>query len=469
MKNTFNIAPLLCLSVLVLTIFIMASCNGSRAEPPSSDAVTESTQATQASTPPEETTSGKDAFPHIHFYGPWLTLQKATLTEEGIKERTCSCGAREEQVIPALVSVGLAYEVNEDGRTCKIIGRGSCTDATVYFPFEIEGYRVTSIGERAFYYDYTVAGIVLPESIERIEASAFHGCGKMTVVKLPDNLASIDEFAFADCTNLKSIKLPEDLVRLGANAFNGCEALVGITVPGSVGKLNDSVFKLCTSLVTVNLGEGISAIAPGAFNVCSSLVSIVLPNSVKSIGAYAFALCDNLTSVTLSSSLKTIGENAFSNCYSLVDITLPEGLVSIGKTAFSECTRIPEMTIPTSVSSIGFNAFRGCHFVKNENNVYYVDTWVVGSGSIPSSITLRKGTVGIATDAFYNCKYLETVTLPDSVKYIDAFAFQECDRLEEIIFEGTVAQWNAIEKGADWDDKTGDYTVHCSDGDVTKQ
>lgn len=33
---------------------------------------------------------------------------------------------------------------------------------------------------------------------------------------------------------------------------------------------------------------------------------------------------------------------------------------------------------------------------------------------------------------------------------------------------GTVAQWNAISKGDDWNSATGNYTIHCKDGDISK-
>ena len=31
--------------------------------------------------------------PHTHEYGEWEVVKEATETEEGLKERTCSCGA----------------------------------------------------------------------------------------------------------------------------------------------------------------------------------------------------------------------------------------------------------------------------------------------------------------------------------------------------------------------------------------
>ncbi len=39
---------------------------------------------------------------------------------------------------------------------------------------------------------------------------------------------------------------------------------------------------------------------------------------------------------------------------------------------------------------------------------------------------------------------------------------------KSIYFDGTKAQWNAIEKGEGWSYYTGNYTIHCTDGTISK-
>ena len=55
-----------------------------------------------------------------------------------------------------------------------------------------------------------------------------------------------------------------------------------------------------------------------------------------------------------------------------------------------------------------------------------------------------------------------------SVEVIEREAFRHCSNLKFICYSGTMAEWNAIEKGTDWDAGTGNYTVYCSDGTITK-
>lgn len=55
------------------------------------------------------------------------------------------------------------------------------------------------------------------------------------------------------------------------------------------------------------------------------------------------------------------------------------------------------------------------------------------------------------------------------VTSIGDWAFYHCSSLTSITFNGTKQQWNAISKGYRWNDNTGAYTIHCTDGDVPKE
>ena len=75
----------------------------------------------------------------------------------------------------------------------------------------------------------------------------------------------------------------------------------------------------------------------------------------------------------------------------------------------------------------------------------------------------------IASGAFADLPKLESVTLPDKIQKISVCAFYNSPKLTEIIFEGTVEQWNAIEKEDGWDYGAADFTVRCSDGEIKMQ
>ena len=69
--------------------------------------------------------------------------------------------------------------------------------------------------------------------------------------------------------------------------------------------------------------------------------------------------------------------------------------------------------------------------------------------------------------AFEDCTSLTSITIPDSVTSIEADAFYRCTSLTSIQYNGTKEQWEAIKKAYAWSN-TGDFVVHCSDGDIAK-
>ena len=112
-----------------------------------------------------------------------------------------------------------------------------------------------------------------------------------------------------------------------------------------------------------------------------------------------------------------------------------------------------EIVIPSAyngkaVTSIGNYAFSHCKAM----------TGIV----IPESIT------SIGGWAFYGCSNLTSVVIPDSVTSIGLFAFSNCTALTKIQFKGTKAKWEAISFSSGWNDNTGNYTVTCTDGTISK-
>ncbi|MGN0768848.1 MAG: leucine-rich repeat domain-containing protein, partial [Christensenellales bacterium] len=68
----------------------------------------------------------------------------------------------------------------------------------------------------------------------------------------------------------------------------------------------------------------------------------------------------------------------------------------------------------------------------------------------------------------YGCSNLTSITIGTGVKTIHREAFNYCEALTDIIYKGTTEQWKAIGKIFEWDKNTGDYTIHCTDGDISK-
>lgn len=72
----------------------------------------------------------------------------------------------------------------------------------------------------------------------------------------------------------------------------------------------------------------------------------------------------------------------------------------------------------------------------------------------------------IGSFAFSGCFELNSIVIPNSVKSIRKNAFSACSSLTTIKFSGTMAQWNSIIKGYDWNEYIPATVVECTDGNV---
>ena len=396
---------------------------------------------------------------------------------------------------------GLNYTVNPDGKTCTVTGMGVCRDLDVVIPEYIDGYQVTAIGERAFWPEYSITSVTMPDSVTSIGYSAFEHCEQLQSIYLSSSLEYIGANAFARCKALKAITLPQSLITLSGGAFSECSSLTAVTIPAGVTELVSSVFEACKKLQTVTLHEGITAIGERAFMNCSSLTELEIPHQVTEIANLAFAGCTNLRRVQMPEGVVSIGFWAFSHCFSLEEIRIPDTVQTIGGQAFQNCTGLTTLSIGKEVRSLAFEVFANCSGLRNiqvsgDNPNYYVqngcliekesktlvlasvDAMIPVDGSVRHigdlafygqtglrQIVIPEGVESIGRDAFSGCTNLSYVQIPVSIQMID-WAFGECEQLKTIDYSGTVAQWRAIRKGTGIGDTTSHFVVYCTDGEV---
>ena len=308
-----------------------------------------------------------------------------------------------------------------------------------------DGFIIYTDGDTKSLMGYTGSetNIVLPQEITDIYKYAFYYCFELTSVTIPDNVTSIGDEAFAGCLKLVEVYNKSSLnIQKGSGDYGGvacCAKDVYTSEYTSKLSIDSDGFIIYTDGDTKSL-----------ISYTGSETDIAIPSGITEINQYAFIMCSGLTSVTIGSGVTSIGSDAFSYCSRLTSITIPDSVTSIGNGAFDGCSGLTSITIPDSVTSIGDYAFRGCSGLT--------------SITIPDSVT------GIGDSAFYECSGLTSVTIGNSVTSIGVYAFYECDNLTEIRYNGTCEEWQIISDGYNsyWDFYTGDYTVYCSDGTVSK-
>ena len=200
------------------------------------------------------------------------------------------------------------------------------------------------------------------------------------------------------------------------------ESVTYDNVPYTVTSIGDNAFRICSGLTSVTIPKSVKTIGNYAFYRCSGLTSVTIPNSVTSIGDYTFHDCAGLTSVTIPYSVTSIGDYTFLGCWRLTSVSIGNSVTTIGEAAFDGCEGLTSVTIPNSVTSIGERAFDGTAWYDNQPDglIYAGLVAYKYKGTMPSgtSITLKDGTKVIADNAFYGCRGLTSVTIPNSVTSI---------------------------------------------------
>ncbi len=234
------------------------------------------------------------------------------------------------------------------------------------------------------------------------------------------------------------------------------ETIATETIPASGHNFVNNICTVCkieasNGLDFTSNGDGTCYV--GGIGECAD-TEIIIPSKspagdlVTEIGSDAFATCTTITSVTIPNSVTSIGDYAFKYCKSLTRITIPNGVMRIGLGAFYYCTSLTSSIIPDSVTSIGDYAFYRCTFL--------------------TSMTISDNVTNIGARAFVSCISLTNVTIGNSVTSIGYEAFYYCTSLKNIYYQGTMDEWNEINKEDYWDKNTGDYTICCTDGEIAK-
>ena len=330
------------------------------------------------------------------------------------------------------------YQVQQDG-TVMITKYYDDGTTSIVIPSEIDGKKVTSMGESAFFECENLTNIVIPNSVKCIEKNAFSGCYSLTGITIPDSVTTIGNSAFSRCYKLEDIQISDATYDIGFDAFVATAWL-------SAAFDNDDPYIILNHVLIEVKGD-------------KSITNFTIPDSVTSIAGAAFRGFNNLTTVTIPDSVKYIGDYAFNQCTSLTNVTIPDSVIGIGEFAFYSCDNLTNITIPASVMQIGDAAFYGTTWLDNEakkspfvviNNILIDGSTASGNVNIPNTVTY------IAGHAFYENKNItsvtipstvtqigayafsssgiENITIPASVTAVDEYAFSECPNLKNVVF-----------------------------------
>lgn len=409
----------------------------------------------------------------------------------------------------------LTYSViDEYLKTCEVAQQGAGIAGSVIIPTSVNDgtcdYSVVGIDDDAFNGQDLMTSIQMPESLTWVGDRAFVNCKRLHSITLPNSVTHLGKEVFKDCNNLSAVKLSEGVNDIKECTFYNCRNLNSISIPNSVQVIEYAAFrysgltsvtlpnslkKLCTEslsdtqLSSIKLPESLEIIEGLAFN-NTPIVSIFIPKNVNRIDGWNWAganydvrgplltgslqrievAADNASfcsvdgvlfnksksklirfpeakadSYVVPDGTEIIGSKAFSNNTILTSVTIPNSVVSIEDNAFRNSTGLTSVEVLGSVKVLEHDVFRDCFNLVSltlPSTITRINMYAL-AGTKLSSLTLPQSLVYIEQRAFENCKYLTEVSLPDKLTTIEDYAFLKCSSLAQITIPKSVTKISA--------------------------
>lgn len=239
------------------------------------------------------------------------------------------------------------------------------------------------------------------------------------------------------------------VVGIVKEGFKDCESLTSIKIPNTVTEIKEAAFYDCKNLTRIEFSNSITKIEKDAFYIYRSDKSVYFNGTISDWVKIQFEGQLVADGWVLTSNPLCYGANLYINGELFTNLIVEE-IDSLDKydiaTYFSFCKSLKTVTL-SNFDEIYDLSFHGCSSLEN----------VV----IPNSVKT------ISTHAFSECG-IKNITIPTSVTQIEENAFYYCQQLKSINYEGTISQWNAINKDKDWlEGKYINCTIYCTDGNIT--
>lgn len=286
-----------------------------------------------------------------------------------------------------------------DEESKALLGGNTVTMTVTVMPYTFEVDTVTGNYHITKYYG-SEAKVSIPEEyrgkpVDTINALAFNAALSMTELYIPDTITKIEKNAFNACNNIETIRIP----------FIG-DSLSTSNIFGYI--FGTDSYEMQKGFVPVNLHK------------------VIISDQVETIPGNAFYKCEQIQEVLLSNKLEDIGYGAFR--YTKIDsLNFPTSMKYIGNYAFngSEIRRINIFDLNSFLNIDSGSTFGG-------NTELYLNGKLVTEVRFPDGIKeIKPVLAGISS--------LKKVIIPDSATNMrsNTGAFEGCENLEEVIFEGT--------------------------------
>lgn len=409
------------------------------------------------------------------------------LTDDSGKSLNNWTIAEDTKVYPMFAADVLEFVALDDGTWGVTAGPAIDIVGHVVVPQTYQDKPVTVILENAFYKNYSMKSISIPNTVKVIGVGAFEEARGLESIEVREIEGAINPiFSSYDGALIKNdlgtvylefvprmkagtLTIPENVDTIRSKAFNFTPFIEKVIISGGLSKIAEQAFYDCEALKEIefiNEGTAPLTIEDGAFYGTPVLKVIKFPARLANISISALNSIDSLSTVYVydggeyyGSTADGILTNGAKDTLLYVptswkgDVVIPVGVTAIGEGAFANRTGVTSVTIPSWVTSIGNNAFKGASNLATviiEGGKF--DTLTIGEYAFADCTSLTTlvinggssmddGALVIGAYAFANNANLTTPTISENanITSIGAYAFSGCSAISEVVIQKTTA------------------------------
>ena len=343
---------------------------------------------------------------------------------------------------------------------------------------------------------------IIPNTVASIGSMAFSGCTNLTLIDIPNSVTSIGNRAFYGCNSLAELNIGNSVTTISTNAFYGCSSLTSLSIPNSVTSIGNSAFNACSHLTSVSIGNSVASIDDYAFAGCSRIASMMVwAETPPALGSSTFSNVNKAIPLYVPCGFSEAYQNAegwseFTNCLEMCQSIIAVlanpaeygtvaggGIYQGGGTCTVTATPYEghyftywtengapifneesySFTVAGNRTLVANFALDGIiDFVDDSVKAICVVNWDTnGDGELSyaeadavtdlgtvfryqrtitsfDELQYFTGLTSIGDQAFYNCRKLTSIIIPNSVTSIGSAAFRTCDDLTSLTIGNSV-------------------------------
>ena len=363
-----------------------------------------------------------------------------------------------------------------------------------------------------------ITSILTQYSVKTISNYAFADCSKVTEIYIGDEITRIGDYAFSGCSSLTKVTFVGTMSQWKALSIGiGNDILDHIPIVCSDGTISESAspdYTLIDGVLTIFsqnvVNDYKSAEEAPWYSLRSHINKIIIKDSITHIGSFAFSGAA-VKEIVFEGNIVSFKNSAIEYCYYLQTVSYNGKISDWKKINFQQdcfdgsyngrwslivvyCTddtilgqgncgadgdNLRWLLTESKKLVIWGNGKMANYISSSTPSPWWSKDYTTVSfeGDIVSigdsafyytplnNIVLPDGIIDIGKGAFENAKELSEIQIPNSVNSMGAYVFDGCDSLREIIYDGTISQWNEIDIEF-LNHIIYQCTIHCSDGDI---